>query len=107
MLLNLIKTMVKILDLKTPNYDTLVLRYYDFKNIYWNTYKIQNSFITSKDIYDEAGKIKGIEDEILINGDEINIIGFMILDEYKNKEDSCEIYCSSNELHKYFKKWAL
>ncbi len=89
--------------LKNPLNDTLVLRYYDLKNIYWNTYKIKNDFITSKDIYDESGKIKGIEDSLFIKGDEINIIGFMILSQ-NNNEDLCEMHCSHNELHKYLKK---
>ena len=96
--------------LKNPLNNTLVLRYHDLKNIYWNTYQIKNDFITSKDIYDEAGKIKGIENDILVKGDEINIVGFMILSQNNiskidgNHEDSCKMYCSSNDLHKYFKK---
>jgi hypothetical protein len=97
--------------LKSPLKNTLVLRYYDLKSIYWNTYQIKNDFITSKDIYDEAGKIKGIENDIFVKGDEINIVGFMILSQTNiskidnnHHEDSCKIYCSSNDLHKYFKK---
>ena len=96
--------------LKSPLNNTLVLRYHDLKNIYWNTYKIKNDFISSKDIYDEGGKIKGIEDELLVKGDEINIVGFMILSQNKiskindNQKDSCKMYCSNNDLHKYFKK---
>jgi hypothetical protein len=89
--------------LKNPLSDTLVLRYYDLKNIYWNTYKIKNDFITSKDIYDESGKIKGIEDNLFIKGDEINIVGFMILSQ-NNHEDLCKMHCHDNQLHKYLKK---
>jgi hypothetical protein len=96
--------------LKSPLKNTLVLRYYDLKNIYWNTYQIKNDFVTSKDIYDEAGKIKGIENDILVKGDEINIVGFMILSQNKilkiddDHEDSCKMYCYYNDLHKYFKR---
>ena len=62
-----------------PKDNTLVLRYYDLKTIQWNTYKIRNDFVVSKDIYDENGKISGIEDSVFIKGEEVNIVGFMIL----------------------------
>ena len=65
--------------IRKPKDDTLVLRYYDLNNIHWNTYKINNDYLFSKDIFDEIGKIKGIEDSVFIKGDEINVLGFMIL----------------------------
>ena len=65
--------------IRKPKDDTVVLRYYDLNNINWNTYKINNDYIFSKDIFDEIGKIKGIEDTVFLKGDEINILGFMIL----------------------------
>lgn len=67
--------------IKKPKNDTMVLRYYDLESIYWDTYKIKNDYVTSKDIFDEVGKIKGVEDDILIKGDELNIVGFMIVPE--------------------------
>lgn len=80
--------------LKNPKNDTLVLRYYDLKNVYWNTYKLKNDYITTRDLYDETGKIKGLENELLVKGDEINIIGFMILGNTSN----------GNHLQKSFEK---
>jgi len=62
-----------------PNNNVLVLRYNDLHTIHWNTYKINNDYIFSKDIYDETGKMKGIENTVFIKGDEINVTGFMIL----------------------------
>jgi len=66
--------------LKKPITETEVLRYYDYNNINWNTHKVNNDYLFSTDIYDEISKkIIGIEENILIKGDEINIVGFMLL----------------------------
>lgn len=71
-------------SIRKPKNNSLVLRYYDLNNIYWNTYKINNDYLFSKDIFDETGKIKGIEENIFIKGDEINILGFMVLGKNNN-----------------------
>ena len=71
--------------IEKPSDNTTVLRYYDLNSIYWNSYKIRNDYITVKDIFDENGKIKGIEDNILLKGDDINIVGFMILNDKIDK----------------------
>ncbi len=63
---------------KTRN-NMLVLRYFDLGTDFWNTYNIATDYINKKDVFDERGKIKGIEDNILIKGDELNIIGFLLL----------------------------
>ena len=66
--------------IKKPKDDTDVLRYYDLDTIYWNSYKINNDYLISKDILDEFGKIKGLETSVFIKGDDINIVGFILLD---------------------------
>jgi len=93
--------------IKKPLENTLVLRYYDINTIYWNTYKINNDYVYSKDILDETGKIKGIESNLLIKGDDINIIGFMILKNINNNILNSDIFTPtnySNFLNKVFKK---
>jgi len=62
-----------------PNNKTLVLRYSDFKNINWTTYQNNEKYSYSKDVLDEKGKIKGLEENILVKSDEINVVGFMII----------------------------
>jgi len=79
-----------------PKDDTLVLRYYDLNNINWNTYKINNDYLFSKDIFDEIGKIKGIEDSVFLKGDEINILGFMILGKDNNNIVNNDILTPKN-----------
>jgi len=75
--------------------ETEVLRYYDYNNINWNTYIVNNDYLFSTDIYDEVSKkIIGIEENILIKGDEINIIGFMLLSNENIEND--DIYTSHN-----------
>ena len=66
-----------------PHDDTLVLRYSDLYNIHWNTHKMINDYIFSKDIFNEFGKIIGIEDTLFIKGDDLNVIGFMVLGDSK------------------------
>ena len=70
-----------------PTNKTLVLRYPDIKTINWNTYFINNNYSINKDVLDEKGKIKGLEENMLIKGDEVNIVGFMILSNDDNKND--------------------
>jgi len=88
-----------------PNNNTLVLRYNDLNTIYWNTYKMNNDYNFSKDLFDETGKIKGIENTVFIKGDEINIMGFMVLGKenkldknYEKKGIITKIYNSNNSL---------
>ena len=94
--------------LKRPIKETEVLRYYDYNNINWNSYRVNNDYLFSTDIYDEVSKkIIGIEENILIKGDEINIVGFMLLaNDNKNIENN-DIYTPynyTNFLSKLFKK---
>jgi hypothetical protein len=65
--------------IKNPKDSILALRYYDYDTIQWNTYKTDNDYTTSKDIFNEIGKIKGIEENVFIKGSDINIVGFMVL----------------------------
>jgi hypothetical protein len=65
--------------IRRPKDKTLLLRFNDIDNIQWNTHNLNNDYITIKDLYDEKGKIKGIEDSVLLKGDEINVIGFILL----------------------------
>lgn len=58
-----------------------VLRYIDLKTNNWNTHKILNDLNTPLNIYDEDGKIIGIQENQLIKGEEQNIFGFLLLKE--------------------------
>jgi len=62
-----------------PKNQTLLLRYNDIDNIHWNTHTSNNDYIILKDLYDEKGKIKGIENSVLLKGDDINVVGFILL----------------------------
>ena len=90
--------------IRKPLNDMLVLRYNDLKTINWNTHNVNSDHLISLDTFDETGKIKGIKDNVLIKGDEINIIGFMILSHNINDDN---VYLSKdypNFLTKKFKK---
>ena len=63
---------------KTTN-NNLVLRYHDLFNSQWNTYNKNDDFTTPVNIYDEDGKIKGTKQEVLIPGENMVVVGFMIL----------------------------
>ena len=64
-----------------------VLRYNDYNSIYWNIHNSLSDFNSVKDIFDESGKIIGTEPYPLIEGDTINIVGFMTKnDKYLDKE---------------------
>ena len=92
------------LIIKTLN-NNLVLRYYDLFDTEWNTHNNNDDLTTPVNIYDEDGKIKKVVHETLVKGQNMNIVGFMllhnggsnILDDYK------DIYAPknySNHLHK-------
>ena len=71
---------------KFKNYNSL-LRYFDYNNIYWNTHNDLSDFYSIRDIFDESGKIIGTESYTLLEGNNINVVGFMTKkDEYLNKE---------------------
>ena len=58
-----------------------VLRYTDLQSNYWDIHKILNDYDTPTNIYDEDGKIIGIEKDTLIKCDDQNIYGFLVLKE--------------------------
>ena len=59
--------------------NNLVLRYHDLFNSQWNTYNKNDDFTTPINIYDEDGKIKGTKSEVLIPGENMVVVGFMVL----------------------------
>jgi len=63
---------------KTIN-NNLVIRYYDLFNSEWDSYNNNDDLLTPVNIYDEDGKIKDVKMETLITGQNMNIVGFMIL----------------------------
>jgi hypothetical protein len=90
--------------IRKPLNDSLVLRYSDLRSVNWNTHMANSDHLISVDTFDETGKIKGIKDNVFIKGDELNIIGFMLLNH--NLDDN-NIYISKNDprfLTKNFKK---
>ena len=65
---------------RKPKGSTHVLRYYDHNNILWNDRMTVQDYLVGYDVKDEKNKkIIGIKENILINGDEINVVGFLIL----------------------------
>ena len=83
--LNEINNIIKAYDLKESNSGIIkkytnhndLLRYYDYNTIYWDTHRDLADFESVKDIFDESGKLIGCAPYTLINGDNINIVGFM------------------------------
>jgi len=64
---------------RKPINDALVLRFYDYDNIYWNDRITEKDYKVSYDVRDEKSrKITGIKETTLIEGEEINILGFLI-----------------------------
>jgi len=69
-----------------------VLRYTDLKNNNWNTHRVLDDINTPVNVYNEDGKIIGLENNLLIRSEEQNIYGFLklkegnknILKDYKN-----------------------
>lgn len=97
--------------------ETLVLRYNDINSVHWNTYDVLTDFMTTQDLFDEKGKIKGIEENVLVKGEDANIVGFMVLSsqddnihkEFKqvgiitklyNSPNSITIKCENNGINK-------
>ena len=78
-----------------------VLRYYDIDTIHWNTYNISDDMLYTRDIIDDvSGKIKGIENSVLINGEDSNIVGFMILDHsYDNLQKHFKLLCNITKIY--------
>ena len=65
---------------RKPKNDALVLRLYDYDNIYWNDRLTQKDYNVSYDVRDEKSrKITGIKESTMIEGEDINIVGFLIL----------------------------
>ena len=56
-----------------------VLRYTDLQNSNWSTHKILDDFKIPYNIYDDDGKIIGIEKNTLIKSHDLNIYGFFVL----------------------------
>jgi hypothetical protein len=60
--------------------NALVLRYSDIDTVHWTTYNIDNDIFYPVDIFnEETGDIMGVDEEILLKGVDINVIGFMLL----------------------------
>lgn len=70
--------------------DALVLRYNDIDTVQWNSRKNQSDILSYKDTYnEETGRVSGLIPYSLINGENVQIIGFMLLNkvnDYDNKE---------------------
>jgi len=76
--------------------NAIVLRYSDIDTVHWTTYNVDNDIFYPIDIFnEETGDIMGIDEEILLKGVDINVIGFMLL----NHKDY-----PVNELHKSYSK---
>jgi hypothetical protein len=70
--------------IKNPKNNIEVVRYNDLNSIHWNTHNTSNRVLTYKDILNEQGKITGIDEFNLINGTDINVVGFFILGKGNN-----------------------
>ena len=68
----------KIIHTKFTN-PTRVLRYFDFSTDQWNTRLTENDFMISYDVLDERQKIKGLRESVLMKGEEVCVIGYMLL----------------------------
>ena len=93
--------------IKKPKNDTVVLRYNDLRTNHWNTYKISNDYSFSRDVLDDTGKIKNTEETIFINGEDINIVGFLILANTGTNIIGDDVYLPknySNLLNKVYNK---
>lgn len=75
-----IPDMSSIGSLRRFKNNALVLRYSDIDNMHWTTYNVDNDIFYPVDIFnEETGDIMGIEQEVLLKGVDINVIGFMLL----------------------------
>ena len=54
-----------------------LLRYHNISTQFWNTRQNITDVLLQKDIYDEKGKIQGVEEEILIHENDATIVGFI------------------------------
>jgi len=64
-----------------------VLRYFDYDTMHWNTHIEVSNLNSVKDIFDDLGKIIGTENYPLVEGNNINLVGFMRKNnEYLKKE---------------------
>ncbi len=76
--------------------DALVLRYNDIDSVQWNARKIQNDILSYKDlINEETGRVNGIVPYSLIRGEDVQIVGFMLLNKV-NDYDNNELFTKDN-----------
>ncbi len=74
----------------------LVLRYNDIDTVYWNSRKTTQDLISYKDSYDEeTGRINNIVPYSLVNGEQVQIVGFMLLNK-DNDYDNKKLYSKDN-----------
>jgi len=90
--------------IRKPINQCLALRYNEIDSLYWNTRITNNNLSYSKDLVDENGKIKGLQDYVLVKGEEINIVGFMILPNNASEnplEKSFKLIGNISRIYKY------
>jgi hypothetical protein len=90
--------------IRKPINQCLALRYNEIDSLYWNTRITNNNLSYSKDLVDENGKIKGLQDYVLVKGEEINIVGFMILPNNTSEnslEKSFKLIGNISRIYKY------
>ena len=76
--------------------DALVLRYNDIDTVQWNARKIHNDILSYKDmINEETGRVNGIVPYSLIAGENVQIVGFMLLNKI-NDYDNKELFTNDN-----------
>ena len=76
--------------------DALVLRYNDIDTVQWNARKIHNDILSYKDmINEETGRVNGIVPYSLIAGENVQIVGFMLLNKV-NDYDNKELFTNDN-----------
>ncbi len=76
--------------------DALVLRYNDIDSVQWNSRKIRNDILSYKDSYnEETGRVNGIVPYSLIRGEDVQIVGFMLLNKV-NDYDNHQLYSNDN-----------
>lgn len=70
--------------------DALVLRYNDIDTVQWNVRKNQSDILSYKDVInEETGRVNGVIPYSLIKGEDVQIVGFMLLNkvnDYDNKQ---------------------
>ncbi len=74
----------------------LVLRYHDIDTVHWNTRIVKNDMYAYKDKYDEeTGRVIGITPYTLVKGEDVQIVGFMVMAK-NNDYDGKTIYEKSS-----------